>query len=514
MHYEEPTDFVRKYMRYVLTRFLTEFDSVGLYACPGEVLKTEYQPEWIRDVIIAAAKDSGHNPVVVVRDWTLDADRFVKICVGQYDNLYTELKHNIEAMVSPVPDERHRFWTTGVGSGSMPVQGREQLEGHRVDDNAVQLPHKKAGKKHIVNLHEITDIKPFRWGSPAYVREMVSEWKKIGLDGAEVYGTASWRWPYTLDKLSPEQSGFWPDGPKLLAFERDAIWLEAIGRYMWRTDRDPKGERAFWEARLAGKFGSRQAGKLILDWYETTGPILPSLENNWQTLHGNMAPTVLAEQATVDRILDSAKKNRYYPAKPEDLVLCDRYRRKYRLPRLTDRVVMSVDVYADRLAEGEAVRDAMTPDKVVDLLVELAEEGVHKAEAARQAATLNRDEAARFVTDSQALVLVAQVYRQKVLAAIDKRLWLKTTKQEYAARCLGHLRDSVSAYEALVALTDKTYINATDIHTRWNWRDGLSAFRKDLTMHEQLFAQERDAQAPGSDPAASTVRVNATEKHH
>lgn len=215
VQYSQPNEFVTKFVRYSLGRFLAEFDSLGLYVCPGEALATAYQPEWIR--------------------WTLDADRFKEVCVGRYENLYTELKHNAEMLVSPVPDERHARW-------------------------------KKVARKHIVNLHEVADVKPFRWGSPRFVREMAGQWKKIGLDGAELYGMVSWRWPYALDKLRPEQKGFWPPGAKLLTFERDAIWLEAVGRYLWKVDRDPKEEEAYWAARLGEKFGNPQAGRLLEAW--------------------------------------------------------------------------------------------------------------------------------------------------------------------------------------------------------------------------------------------------------
>lgn len=36
MHYNQPNDFTKKYVHYALGRFLAEFDSVGLYVCPGE----------------------------------------------------------------------------------------------------------------------------------------------------------------------------------------------------------------------------------------------------------------------------------------------------------------------------------------------------------------------------------------------------------------------------------------------------------------------------------------------
>ncbi len=198
MHYSAPNDFVRKYVRYALGRFLAEFRSVGLYVCPGEALAAQHTAGWIHDVILPAARDSKQNPTIVVRVWGLDAKGFKQRCVPEYENLYTELKHNVEMIVSPVPDVRHAAW-------------------------------KNVAKKHIVNLHEVADIKPFRWGSPLFIREMAGEWRKAGLDGAECYGPISWRWPYSLDKLEPQQASFWPQGEKLLSFERDAILVRSAG---------------------------------------------------------------------------------------------------------------------------------------------------------------------------------------------------------------------------------------------------------------------------------------------
>ena len=220
--YEEPNAFVEDYIRTTLERFLTEFDSVGLYVCPGEALKTESAPAWIRDVVLAAAKASGNRPPIVIRAWCMDEPLFKKVCATQYDPIYIEGKHNIEKIVSPFPDPRHEDWKMITG-------------------------------KSIVNLHEVADTKPLRWGSPIFIREMVNEWKKAGLMGAEVYGTTSWRWPYALDRLQPDQTAYWPEGPKLLSFERDWIWLEAFGRYLWKAERDGASEEAYWTARLTRK---------------------------------------------------------------------------------------------------------------------------------------------------------------------------------------------------------------------------------------------------------------------
>ncbi len=461
VHYSRPNDFVKKFVRYSLGRFLAEFDSVGLYVCPGEVLQPQYQPEWIRDVIFAAAKESRRNPVIVVRDWSLDAERFKKVCKDQYDNLYTELKHNVEMIVSPVPDQRHAFW-------------------------------KGVARKHIVNVHEAADVKPFRWGSPTFIQEMVGRWKKAGIDGAEVYGMVSWRWPYALDKLEPRQTSFWPAGRKLLTFERDAIWLEAIGRYLWKADRDPAQEEAYWTARLAAKFGNAQAGDLVRRWYDTTGPVLPGLQNLTHVRNMNFFPTAVGAEQRVDWIL--AADGRDYPAQPVDAYFFQRYKEKHASPSLTSRMTLSIAQYADRLAKRENTAGVMTPEHVADLLVELAEESLDLARRARQSATAELEEANRFVTDSQALVTITQAWRHKVLAAIEKRMLQADDRPARREAFLRHMEDSVRVYEKLVALTDKTYVNATDMLMRLNWHNGLATFKADLAEQKtflQLLDQRR-----------------------
>ncbi len=250
---------------------------------------------------------------------------------------------------------------------------------------------KNVAKKHIVNLHEAADLKPFRWGSPHFIQEMVGEWKRAGIDGAEVYGMVSWRWPYALDKLEPQQDSFWPAGRKLLTFERDAIWLEAAGRYLWNVARHPAAEDTYWTGRLAEKFGNRQAGDLVRRWYDTSGPILPGLQNLTHVRNMNWFPTTVGAEQRVDWIL-AADEFIDYPRQPVDTYFFQRYKQKYRVPGLVDRKVMGIAEYADRLMSGERPQNVMTPDKVLDLLAELAEESLSLARSARQSATANLDE--------------------------------------------------------------------------------------------------------------------------
>ena len=61
----------------------------------------------------------------------------------------------------------------------------------------------------------------------------------------------------------------------------------------------------------------------------------------------------------------------------------------------------------------------MTPDKVCDLLCQLAGESLAAAKTAQAAAGKEaREEASRFVTDSEMYVLATEALRHKVLAAL------------------------------------------------------------------------------------------------
>ena len=102
-----------------------------------------------------------------------------------------------------------------------------------------------------------------------------------------------------------------------------------------------------------------------------------------------------------------------------------------------------------------------------------AVESLDLARRFRQSATANTEEAERFITDSQALVYIAQAWRHKVVAAIHKRCLQAHDHPQRREFFVRHMEDSVAVYEKLVALTDKTYINATDMLMRLNLPAGV-----------------------------------------
>ncbi len=464
-----PTPEVSRYYRYVLGRYFDEFAGVGLYICPGETLESSHQLEWFRDVIFKAAKESGKNPLLVIRDWTLNMEFRAKIS-DLYKNTYSELKHNDETFTSPVPDRRHEQW-------------RDLLKGH------------------IVNLHgPPMDLQPMRWASPVLIRETVGEWRDLGfVKGAEIYALSCFDWPRTQDKLEPNQFGYREqvEGPTLLSLDRDAMYFAAWGRYLWGTEEDDQAEREHWEKYLAAKFQSAPAGEALYRWYVLTGPISPGMQSLTAVKFGNFWATVMLQNQAVDAILNARRRiddvpitltqeagrtRQIYYSQPVDSYFFERYKARHNLPGLTERLSMPVAQYAAELSAGREVTDAMTPDKVCDELCLLAAEALEAAREAHAAADDPgaRDELARFVTDSEMYVLATEALRHKVRAAILKARMTHTGRADLVEPFREHMEQSVAVYEELAELTGRTYRNANDLMGRhWN-REGLAEFRNDL----------------------------------
>ena len=484
---KNPSPEIAKYYRYVLGRYFEDFDNVGLYICPGETLATSRQLEWFRDVIFKAAKESGNSPLLIIRDWTLNMD-FRKQIPALYENCYSELKHNDESFTSPVPDRRHQQW-------------RNLLKGH------------------VVNLHgPPMDVQPMRWASPVLIHETVGHWHDMGyVKGAEIYALSCFDWPYTQDKLTGDQFGYREQvkGPKLLWIDRSGIYLDTFGRYLWKTDRGKEGERGYWQRYLAEKFHSPQVGKHLYRWYVSTGPISPGMQNLTATKFGNFWATVMLQNQDVDQILkarerigdvpitltrETGRTRQVYYSQPVDEYFFQRYKDRFGLGEPAGRISMPVAQYANELLAGCEVTKAMTPEKVCDLLCELADEAMESARAARAAATdpNAKAELDRFVTDSRMYVLATRAFRHKVCAAILKARMLQAADAKSGGEFIRRMEQSVKVYEDLAKLTGQTYRNANDLMGRHWKREGLAEFRKDLTAQRAWLAGfQKQSKAPG-----------------
>lgn len=451
--YTVPDDFVRGYYRTILSRYFAEFPNVGLYICPGESLALEHQLSWFRDVIFPAARDSGKHPTLVIRDWTLSPD-FKRALPALYDNLYSERKHNDETITSPWPDIRHREW-------------RGVLRGH------------------IVNLHDPADATPYRVGSPRLLGEMVRRWKEEeGLfTGAWFYPPQAWSWPGTLDALPVDAATGEPR--ELLAFERDELWHLLEGRYLWRAERNLDDELAWTAAWLGRKFGDAEIGRLLTEWYDLTGPILPGLQNLTAVRFGNFFPPASAHvQATVDDILTfrvrlddplpegpTGLTNQRYYSRPLDAYTLARYRERFGVENLQDNRSLPVAQLAHELAAGRDAHDYIRPDRLLELYLEMARESEKRARAALARGGNDPAELQRFVQDSQCLALTVEYYQLKVLAALEKRMFQLTGEKSRLPRFRRLMEDSVRKYEEMFTTARRYYRGPTDMFHALSWEE-------------------------------------------
>ncbi len=442
--YVEPDDFVSEYYYTILLRYLETFPNVSLYICPGESLALEHQESWFRDVIFRAARDSGKDPHLVIRDWTLDPE-FQRKLPQMYENLSSELKHNDETITSPWPDLRHREWK-GVLKG------------------------------HIINLHDPSDATPYRVGSPRMFGEMVRRWHAEGyMTGAWFYPPQCWIWPDTVDIVE--------DGEPLMAFDRDELWHLVQGRLLWQAERDPDGEFRWAADWMARKFAHSEVGEKLVNWYDLTAPILPGRQNLTATRFGNFFPPSIARvQTDVDAILhyrtslgegpiDGATglTNQRYYSRPIDEFTLERYMEKHGISELADYHSVPVAVYAEAIVEGRDLKNHVLPVELVELYRDMAIEAYENARAASRLSVNDPEEIRRFQQDSEILLLTVDYYRHKILAALEKRLYELTGEATHRQAFRAHIEASVPAYERLFRFAGQFYSAGTSMWDAKSW---------------------------------------------
>ncbi len=436
------TPLLIAYTRYAITEFVKSYPSVGLMLTAGEALRVKPE-EFVRDAIIPGILDTGKHPPLIVRQWTIDPNRYRDIIKPNYDNLFTMMKHNIEMVVSPHPDPRHKTWIS-------------------------------FGQSHIVNVHENSDLKPFRWGSPVFIQQMVRIWKDIGISGFHLYPMTSWLWPTALDRAP------------LSTIDRDRIWIEAFGRYGWQPDRPAAEEEAFWKQRLASRFGSAQAGDAIYNYYVRTGPILPGLQNLVNVYNMNFHPTAVSQEASLNGILRSDRWEGVGDrlARPLDDLTVVLYEKRF--SKLSETARRSPPISVKEFLKPHG--DAIEPVRLSELFVAMAEQSLAELEKAQRSADKEPEEYARFLIDNRCVLALARFYRAKIEAAIEKGRYDSTGDTAHYQAMLRNLDDSLTEYRKLDDMTTAAYRLATDLGDWYQWKTVRGSFEQEAAFYHEQFA--------------------------
>ena len=411
-----PTPEAADYTRKSIAEFVRQYPHVGLLVCLGEAMRdVPIQVKWCTDVILPGVKDGmreaglTEEPPVVIRAHATDALVLMPEALKVYHNLYTMAKYNGESLTTTEP--------RGVWQG-------------------IHQSLSKLGSTHVVNVHILANLEPFRYGAPRFIQQAVQAARdRLGAGGLHVYPLAYWNWPESPDKT---------DSP-LKQYERDWIWFEAWGRYAWNPDIDPATDRAYWIKRLTDVYGTPEAAALILDAYNDSGECAPRLVRRFGITEGNRQTLSLG--MTLDQLVDPEKYGPYpelwlSQAPPGE--------------RLQE--------YVDREWNGKPHKGE-TPPQILDEVLDYSAKAVAAVDAAEPLVTKNRAEFERLRNDVHCIRAMCENYAAKVIAAMLVLRYRHSGDPTDMDKAAAYLAESLDDYRKLVDLTGDTYQFANSMQT-------------------------------------------------
>jgi hypothetical protein len=478
-HLSAPTPLSSEYTRYCISEFIREYPNVGIFMTLGEALGPHYGVEWATKTIVPGVldglaqldKQAGHpipEPPIVIRAHATDIDNVMAAVKPLYSNFDTMWKWNGESLT----------WTNIRGS---------------VEDSFEKFV--AGSNTAIVNIHLLSNLEPFRWGDPDFVRETILNFQRIGIGGLHLYPLRYWDWPVSADNTTP----------LLQQTDRDWIWYQSWSRYAWNPNRQPRSEEAYWVRQFAERFAVRgvaiedgvpdpspaeteesgqtlspvqiETGRHLLAAYELSGICSPTLLPRIGITEGNRE--VFSLGMTMPQLIDA---KRFNPA--ETLWTADAPDGE----RLDEYVANEIN---------HKPHHGQTPIKIAADVAASSAKAVVEAEAAAPGITAAaRPEYDRIVNDMRSIAALMAYYNAKTQAAALVLQFGYDHKQAdlLAARKL--LAESVADFQQLTELTDKTYRNAAGMQTSQrqipvrggpttnHWRDLLPTYQKELATFD------------------------------
>jgi hypothetical protein len=454
--HDAPTVLVSDYNRKSIAKFMETYPNVGLLVCLGEALKgQENQEKWMNETVIAGVKDAmkrlgmTEEPPIVVRAHSVsDAKALMESALKHYKNLYTMAKYNGESLTTYEP---------------------------RGQGQQVHLDLSRLGSTHVVNVHLLSNLEPFRYGATEFIRKSVLACRdRLGAQGLHLYPLAYWDWPNAPDNTKPYEK----------QYQRDWIWFEAWARYLWQPDRDPKADHQYWVERLTQTFGNEQAAELILSAYNNSGNCAPMLLRRFGITEGNRQTFSLG--MFLDQLVNPEPYGPFsglweWQAPPGERL--QEYAKKE---------------WAGQKHEGE------TPLSVIEDASRFAVQAVEAIEKATPLVTKNRDPFERLRNDMHCIQLVSRNYEEKVRAAMLVLRYDFSRDKQDMQKAVMHLESSLEIYRTLAERTARTYRYANTLQTGhrripirgwkddkpyyYHWQQMLPLYEEELTQFKQRVA--------------------------
>ena len=475
LHQPRPTELTSRYTTATLAAFVADFPEVGLYVCLGEVLQGDlYGVEWFTETILPGVEEGlratgAAPPPILLRAHSLDPQPVIEATGERYPALHTEAKYNGESLTTWTPrgkwQKLHRYLAS-------------------------------LGGTHVVNIHILADLEPFRYGAVTFIQRSVSAIRhRLGGRGLHLYPLFYWEWP-----LSPDRAE-----PRLRQVDRDWLWFAAWHRYAWKADRDPDAEREYWTRRLAEQFGTEAAGAAALETYEAMGQVAPQLVRRLGITEGNRQTLSLG--MTLGQLTNPRRYRAFADLWESHAPAGER-----------------LEQFAATEAAGE-VHVGETPLDVVDAARHFATKALAAVTAGQASVRTNEAEYQRLHSDARAIALIADFYDLRVRAAVEILRARCAHEGDYLAilprlhTAIDLVERSVAVYRELAALTEVTYRYANSMQTPQrkvpfpngkeygHWRQCLPEYEGEL---DNLRANA-DLLAAGQLPPALVRREQASE---
>jgi len=464
-HLSTPNAEASAYTRYAISEYVKEYPNAGLMMTLGEALSPHKGVEWLTQTIIPGVKDglkelgTTVEPPIVVRAHATDIADVMKAALPLYSNIDTMFKWNGESLTST------------------------NVRGPVLDEFKMLAEESNVT---VANVHLLSNLEPFRWGDPDFIRQTITNFQRIGILGVHVYPLRYWEWPVAGDNTQP----------LLLQTDRDWIWFAAWGRYAWNPNRDPEAERAYWTGQFAEKYGSQEAGAKLLEAYTLAGPAQPRLLPWIGITEGNRQAFTLG--MTMPQLIDDARFNPAQTLWTGDAPAGE---------RLVD--------YVKNEAKGLPQPKGENPIRVSDEETAAAGKALDAAIAAGPSVTKNKDEYLRVVNDLKAISLLMQFYNAKTKAAEQMMLYGYDQKADHLKAADALLATSVDRFRELTAVAGPAYRTATSMETSQrqipfrggndqfpNWQQCLPMYEKELATFQTRVAQLNAGKA-GAEVAAA-----------
>ena len=410
----ERSELTEDYTRAVTRELLDTYPEMGAIGfCPGEQVSGN-RAEFLELTQLRALKefheDTGRTPLLLVRYWQADPEE--------------------------LGDTIRRSWD---GPAWMDAKfNQEMVDISRRPDPDMIEPAKRSGVPVYGYFQQLSNLWPFTFGSPEFLRDCLYSVDDSGLKGVVFQAVNPEGWPYTWERDDEKRVwerdregrvvGSYRIDPERYQFDRDWVWWSAFGRYGW-DPRQPYDE-SFWLDEYERLYGSREVGEHVHRALDAAAVVMSSVGtqfwrrgwNHWRPQLNGYTAYVAHPWITIGGLLKD---------------------------RPHHHLVADIPSYVDHVLSGKPLEEERTPVQIADSIVTAAATARQEIESAASAATSGHAEIERVRKEVEVLGHVAGFWDRRIRAAVAAETYLATLDEGRLDEADTLVQESAVSYRRL-----------------------------------------------------------------